>query len=105
MFYLLVHYIGIQLNIDEITWHCSESGHGKSAPDGVGGCLKRCADTQVGLGRDICNFKSLVECLQKNVQAVNVIPIDDSNISEIESTLSNAELHAFKGTLQIHQLA
>ncbi|KAL0869426.1 hypothetical protein ABMA27_007661 [Loxostege sticticalis] len=105
MFYLLVHYIGIQLNIDEITWHYSESGHGKGAPDGVGGCLKRCADTQVGLGRDICNFKSLVECLQKNVQAVNIIPIADSNISEIENTLSNAELHAFKGTLQIHQLA
>jgi hypothetical protein len=43
----------------------SESGHGKGAPDGVGGCLKRYAETQVALGRDICDFKSFAECLQK----------------------------------------
>lgn len=104
MFFLLVEYLSVELDAEEIYWHFSESGHGKGAPDGVGGCLKRAADRQVGLGRDISDIQSLVSCLQENVQATTVIPIDDTHLSEIEDKIKNAEIQPFKGTLKIHQI-
>lgn len=36
--------------VKELRWHYSESGHGKGAPDGIGGCLKRNADKLVAQG-------------------------------------------------------
>lgn len=36
-----------------VTWNFSERSHGKGAPDGVGGALKRIADTAVNRGADI----------------------------------------------------
>uniref|UniRef100_A0A8D9AZZ8 Uncharacterized protein n=1 Tax=Cacopsylla melanoneura TaxID=428564 RepID=A0A8D9AZZ8_9HEMI len=37
MFNLLATYISKQLQVKEIIWHFTEAGHGKGAPDGVGG--------------------------------------------------------------------
>ncbi|CAH2101093.1 unnamed protein product [Euphydryas editha] len=52
----------------------------KGAPDGVGGCVKRVADMQVALGRDITNVSILVKCLEENCKGIKVIQIDDSEI-------------------------
>ena len=35
------------------TWNFHESGHGKGAPDGIGGALKRAANLKVLHGKDI----------------------------------------------------
>jgi hypothetical protein len=35
------------------TWNYVEVGHGKGAPDGVGGALKRSADAAVAMGTDV----------------------------------------------------
>lgn len=40
----MFNFMGTQLTklfqVKELQWHYSESGHGKGAPDGIGGCLK-----------------------------------------------------------------
>lgn len=105
MFLLLVEYLSVELDAEEIYWHFSESGHGKGAPDGIGGCLKRTADRQVGLGRDISNIKDLISCLQENVQATTIIYIDDTHLPVIEDKIKKTEVKPFKGTLRIHQIA
>jgi len=45
------------------TWNYFEAGHGKGAPDGVGGALKRSADAVVSSGADVpdaSNFYGLL---------------------------------------------
>ena len=41
------------LGFTKITWNFLEAGHGKGAPDGIGGVIKRTADTLVTHGGDI----------------------------------------------------
>lgn len=105
MFQLTAKYLSVELNVDEIYWHYSESGHGKGSPDGVGGYLKRTADRRVALGDDIPDFQSLVNCLQTNCPSINIIPIGDENISSIEDVLKASSMKPFKGTMKLHQLA
>ncbi|KAF2884159.1 hypothetical protein ILUMI_22018 [Ignelater luminosus] len=53
MFLLMFEYIAKTQTEQSFRWHFSERGHGKGAPDGVGGCLKRTEDTLVGQAIDI----------------------------------------------------
>ena len=48
----------------EITWNFFEASHGKGAPDGVGGALKRSADQIVAHGGDIPDAQSLYNKLK-----------------------------------------
>ena len=43
----------------------SRTGHGKGAPDGIGGALKRAANLKVLYGKDIVNATSLVKELKE----------------------------------------
>lgn len=45
------------------TWNFFEASHGKGAPDGVGGVLKRLADQLVSQGRDIPDAITLYRAL------------------------------------------
>lgn len=54
-----------------LPWHYLEVGHGKGAADGVGGCLKRTADSLVAKGVDIPNLEVLVE--QMNTHCPNIL--------------------------------
>lgn len=49
----------------DISWHFFEASHGKGAPDGVGGTLKRSADRIVRHGRDIPNAEVMFYKLKK----------------------------------------
>lgn len=51
--------------IKEITWNFSEKAHGKGAPDGVGGSMKRIADAFVLQGGDIQQPEELFSFLTK----------------------------------------
>ncbi|KAF2888942.1 hypothetical protein ILUMI_17231 [Ignelater luminosus] len=82
MFFLMVEYIAKTLSVQLFRWHFSERGHGKAAPDGVGECLRRTADTLVGQAKDIHNFKTLVNELNKNL--IKIHAIDSTKISEID---------------------
>ncbi|KAF2901998.1 hypothetical protein ILUMI_04188 [Ignelater luminosus] len=67
---------------DQQGWHFSERGHGKAALDGVGECLRRTADTLVKQAKDVHNFKTLVNELNKNL--IKIHAIDSTKISEID---------------------
>ncbi|CAG4960799.1 unnamed protein product [Colias eurytheme] len=67
MFHLVYHHINdLFPDATFFAWNYSEPGHGKGAPDSVGGTLKRTADKAVAEGKDIVNLKSLKEILFLN---------------------------------------
>lgn len=102
MFFLMANYLANYMEVDRLCWHYSESGHGKGAPDGIGGLVKREADRLVAMGRDIPDFHSLVQALRDSTK-VKIIPIDSARIEEIDCILPQT-LSAFKGTMKIHEV-
>ncbi|RVE42444.1 hypothetical protein evm_012901 [Chilo suppressalis] len=68
----------------------SESGHGKSSPDGAysipkapKAVLKRTADMLVSQGKDIPDLESLMTHLKNNIQGVVIQEVHESGIYEI----------------------
>ncbi|XP_062532769.1 uncharacterized protein LOC134198688 isoform X1 [Bombyx mori] len=70
MFHMLANYVSKISNVETIVWHFSEAGHGKGAPDGVGGCVKRTCDKAVANGQDISDIDSFVDCLKGTCRAI-----------------------------------
>ncbi|KAK5640405.1 hypothetical protein RI129_011216 [Pyrocoelia pectoralis] len=64
-----------QYRAQEMSWNYFESGHGKGAVDGVGGCLKRTVDRLVACGNDIADFDALVTRLTDNYPGICIKPI------------------------------
>uniref|UniRef100_A0A6P7GCH1 Uncharacterized protein LOC114340520 n=1 Tax=Diabrotica virgifera virgifera TaxID=50390 RepID=A0A6P7GCH1_DIAVI len=104
LFFLIVAYISKLFTCQAIRWHYSESGHGKGAPDGIGGCLKRTADNLVAQGKDLDNFSSLIKELQENCKGISCHTVSGSEIQKIKSELSTADLRPFKGTMTIREV-
>lgn len=67
------------------TWNFHESGHGKGAPDGIDGVLKRTANAKVLQGHDIPDAKCFLQTLQNenlNISLYYVPPKDIDVIRE-----------------------
>ncbi|XP_063225527.1 uncharacterized protein LOC134532701 [Bacillus rossius redtenbacheri] len=106
-FYIMSNFLDRFLpTIENFTWNFSESGHGKGAPDGVGGCLKRTADRLVAEGKDVSNFETFVKVLEDNCKGVKLFTVKEKEIESLEEYLHLEEkkIEAFKGTLQVHQV-
>lgn len=86
-----------------VTWNYSEAGHGKGAPDGVGGALKTAMDRVVSHGRDIGNFADFLTALKQCNSNIQIEVIDDAEIQKIESVFPS-KIPTFKGTSSIHQV-
>ena len=98
MFHLLRYYAQeLFPDIQNLTWNYTEAGHGKGAPDGVGGTLKRTADRIVAEGKDISTFETFIEVLRKECT------IDEENICKADEMLAK-KLEPFLGTLKVHQV-
>ncbi|CAH0404767.1 unnamed protein product [Chilo suppressalis] len=104
MFFLIATLMSKEFSISSIIWHYSERGHGKGAPDGVGGCIKRICDSHVAKGNDVSNLDELMACLSVHCQGIEVFRIDESRFPEIDSLLKESATRPFKGTLEIHQV-
>lgn len=74
--------------INKITYNYSESGHGKSPADGIGGNLKRLADDSVRYGNDVSNFDAFLSTLKSKTKEVYVSSIDAEDISNVLIKLS-----------------
>ncbi|CAH2098974.1 unnamed protein product [Euphydryas editha] len=105
MFYLIASYLGKEFGVDSITWHYTERGHGKGAPDGVGGCVKRICDNHVARGNDVASLDELILCLTNCCKGIEVYRINETLVPEIEHILRNSATQSFKGTLGVHQLS
>nr|CAI5839648.1 unnamed protein product [Callosobruchus analis] len=100
MFFLL-RVLANFLGANSVRWHYFESHHGKGAPVGIGGCVKRTADSFVARGEDIPNYETLLKKLQ-TLNGILVLPIDEREISEFDSKIP-VSLEAFKGTMKVHE--
>ena len=83
------------------TWNFFEAGHGKGAPDAVGGCIKRTADRMVLNGADIPDASSLYNTLRTSESAVKVYYVDEEDVLKVNCPKS---LSPIKGTMKLHQL-
>ncbi|KAI4829042.1 hypothetical protein KUCAC02_023105 [Chaenocephalus aceratus] len=89
--------------IKEITWNFSEKAHGKGAPDGIGGSVKRGADAFVLQGSDIQQPQDLFSFLEKSNSNVKFYWVSEDDITRVDEALPN-DVPVVKGTLNIHQV-
>lgn len=99
IFYIISQLSSFCPQLNEILWHYSECGHGKGAPDGVGGVLKRTADQLVAYGNDSSDINTLIEILKTSVKGVIIDTVEAYEITE-----KNWLLKTFSGTLKVHQV-
>nr|CAH7730600.1 unnamed protein product [Callosobruchus chinensis] len=90
--------------VKRISWNYHEAGHGKGAPDGIGGVCKRTADRVVAQGKDIPKFESLVNVLKEACPGIYFYVINSTDIETYSSIISKQKLLAFEGTLKVHQI-
>ncbi|CAH1973415.1 unnamed protein product [Acanthoscelides obtectus] len=105
MFYFLANKLHhLYPKIKECSWNYWESGHGKGAPDGVGGVTKRTADRLVAEGKDISSYEILLNSLQNNIKNITYFSIDDADINKISDLIKKDSIKPFLGTMQVHQV-
>lgn len=79
MIYLLPNHITRRIKVDECSWNYREAGHGKGAPDGIGGYLKRTADELVARSTDIPNYEALVSALTAASSKVDILTVEQKS--------------------------
>lgn len=103
MFYLMGQYLASELKVDYLQWHYFESGHGKGAPDGIGGCLKRMADRISSLSEDITTCEDFVRILRNQCPGIKIMDVDNSKIDKLERSIPT-DLSTLKGTMRVHEI-
>ena len=103
MFQLVGTKLAEILEVEEISWNYFESGHGKGAVDGIGGCLKRTADRLVASGYDIPNIDALLFYLRESCPGIQIECVAEEQIMNYDKLIP-FKLKPFKGTMQVHQL-
>lgn len=107
MFHILASKLHVELpDIQKFSWNFSESGHGKSAADGIGATCKRTADAIVAVGGDIDSLESFIDSVQQRCPAITMFAIDDNAINNMTNDIQKEvkNLKSFNGTLKIHQI-
>lgn len=87
--------------IKYITWNYSESGHGKSEADAVGGATKRALDSALAHGKDVNTMETAMDILRSKCQATHFELIPEAVIEESKKI---PEVEPFQGTQQVHQV-
>ncbi|KAL3832373.1 hypothetical protein ACJMK2_024023 [Sinanodonta woodiana] len=85
------------------TWNFHESGHGKGAPDGIGGAIKRTANRYILHGKDITNAKEFVDVLRESQSNVVLYEVQDDMIEQKQKKIPS-KLKTVPGTQKIHQI-
>jgi hypothetical protein len=78
-------------------------GHGKGAPDAIGGSVKRQADNLVLAGLDLPDAKKLYNFLSSGECAIKFYFIEPDSITSVNK-LCNKSLKPIIGTMKLHQL-
>ena len=99
LFKKFVHELGFKF----ASWNFFEAGHGKGAPDGIGGSVKRSADLRVKYGNDVCTASQFVSQLKKADTSVKVYEVTGNDIAEVEKLIPE-KLKAVQNTMRLHQV-
>ena len=86
------------------SWHFFEASHGKGAPDGIGGSLKRTTDRLVRLGKDIQDANALFRELGAQNTSVKLFFIGSDKVEKKTVELAFGPLPTIKGTMKMHQV-
>ena len=84
------------------SWNFHEAGHGKGAPDGVGGSLKRAADMRILHGGTIENASSFIRELRETDSSVILYEVSQEEVDKKEKELP--ALKTVPGTSKLHQV-
>ena len=95
--------VPILLGFKKLTWNFSEKCHGKGAPDGVGGAIKRLADDHVKKGGDIQKPEDLYQLLQSTASNIRHFWVSETDVSRYDEAVPD-NLPPVKGTFKIHQI-
>ncbi|CAH2216930.1 jg27462, partial [Pararge aegeria aegeria] len=105
-FFLLCKLNEAYPNICDFTWNYHEAGHGKGAPDGIGGTCKRTADKIVALGTDIASIDDFATELNKYCPGIQIFVITEQEIDFQKKIMEDnrSNIKPFTGTLKVHQV-
>ncbi|CAH0547526.1 unnamed protein product [Brassicogethes aeneus] len=105
MFHVVFHHLRYFFpGITYFSWNYSEPGHGKGAPDGVGGTLKRSADQAVAEGKDITDLTVLKDVLVSKCPSIMLIEITTAEIDKTDNLVKESgPVSTFRGTQKIRQ--
>ncbi|XP_049421729.1 uncharacterized protein LOC125882102 [Epinephelus fuscoguttatus] len=87
----------------QVTWNFSEKSHGKGAPDGVGGAVKRTADSAVQRGEDVQTPEDFYNLLTERKSDVKFFWVTEEDIRRFDEAVPEV-VPPVKGTLALHQL-
>lgn len=78
----LLSEVPLTLGFNRATWNYFPTSHGKGAPDGIRGTVKRTADRLVLHGNDITNGKELFEKISNRLNGVQVHCTEDEEMGK-----------------------
>ncbi|CAL8336740.1 unnamed protein product [Boreogadus saida] len=89
----------------QVTWNFSEKSHGKGAPDGVGGAVKRIADSSVNMGVDIQTTEEFYRFLKERQASskIKFLWVCEEDIRKYDESGPEV-VPLVKGTMGIHQI-
>ncbi|XP_070408481.1 uncharacterized protein [Nothobranchius furzeri] len=85
------------------TWNFFEASHGKGAPDGVGGALKRRADSLVSKATDIPHAAKFFDVLQKTETTIKLFFVNEEAVEKAVQEMPN-DVPSIPSTMRIHQV-
>lgn len=101
--FYLISEVPPTLGFSRTTWNYFPTSHGKGAPDGIGGTVKRTADSLLLRGNDVVDGKDLFEKISNSLNGVQLYHILEENL-ETYDTLVTQHLKQVPSTRQIHQV-
>lgn len=91
------------LGFHRTTWNYFPTSHGKGAPDGIGGTVKRTADTLILRGNDVTDGKTFFEKILNSLNGVQLYHIEEEDMAKYD-TLLMQQLKQVPSTRKIHQV-
>jgi hypothetical protein len=86
-----------------VTWNFSVAGHSKGPSDGVGGTVKRAADSSVVFGQDITDITGFMKNVSEKLKSVTLIEIPSNDINELKEKRPD-RVSEIKGISQVVQV-
>jgi hypothetical protein len=102
-FFLMKEVVHNIYGFEKLTWNFTEAGHGKGAPDGVGGLIKRTADKLVSHGNDISDADEFYHAMKNAGLALDLHMITGDSIFDMDK-ISSVPLKPLPGTMAIQQV-
>ena len=91
-------------DVNEAEWHFFEASHGKGAPDGIGGALKRAADRIVSRGYDLRSAKDVYDALKSKETNIKLFYVVASDVECCLKRWEGINLPTVPGTMAMYQL-